>query len=297
MISSPPADQFYWGVLEYPTRGASRRGRAGSRAARPLAPGLLADLAADAPAPIEDLHAVAIELEATDAQPGQPAAVLVCAALRDTLAELPEGTLSFGPADIPAALGLAELKPNALDLNLLVGEFEPRPMRRARFRRLLLAASCLTACTCLVSLGLVRRAHHASEQARVTAESTARALSGVEAGATVESLERANAQLRDAITLTKQSAEPPDAVLALETMLARWNPPPDAKVTPLSLSVTGETVNATLLFEGDSAAFLSSFTAPPGWTTAEPRLTRSGQTTRVQLTVTRDRSSMPEARR
>ncbi|MBC7835952.1 MAG: hypothetical protein H7Y88_12765, partial [Phycisphaerales bacterium] len=151
-----PADRFYWSVLALP--GYSRRGE--------LPSGLLSDVQADIPDG-EPIHAVGAPLHSIDncalgnnlnpAHAGT--AVLVCAARISDLDALPPSTLSLTPASIPPEFA-AQVDPASL--NLLVGRFEPRPYRAARFRRHAAAAAAVLLVAVLVSVGVHRRAQHST---------------------------------------------------------------------------------------------------------------------------------------
>jgi hypothetical protein len=131
-----PMERFYWAVLEAP--GYTRAG--------PLAPGLRPLLDDDVPVPGESLHAVGVPLGG--------GRLLVCAAERERLAGVDAGVLRLTPGDVPEFAGGVD----ASGLNLLVGEFEPGLLRRARTRRHLLAMAACLLCAALVSVGLLRRA-------------------------------------------------------------------------------------------------------------------------------------------
>ncbi len=276
-----PADRFYWSLLNAPM------GRAlSSQRAAPLPPGLCAAMQDDVPTPMEDLHAVGIRLDATNNGSNK---VLAVAVRREALAELSSATRTLSPASIPPLdERLEQLEP--MRLNVLVGMFEPRAIRRARALRHLLGMAAVLAAAGLLSAGLHRRAEHAASLAdAVDAQSASLLSHAAESGVTDQrTLERELAQARALRTAMRDPQATADAIPALLSVLRSW--PTSASATPQTLGVSGANGGEATLsvsVEGDPAEFLRQLTPPDGWTLDEPRLNASGSVTRVVLTLRR----------
>jgi len=254
-----PESRFYWSVLEAP--GPVRAGA--------VPPGLLAALEEDLPEPFDGLHAVCA--------PAGDGKVIVCAARRADLAQVDARSLRLTPEDLPAfASG------DTSSLNLLVGEFEPAPIRRARSRRSLGAMAAVLSCTLLVVLGLVRRAQAWSRDAIRAREAQAGLLRTLNT-ASPEALAQDLARIR------RESAgriqPPPDASLPLAAILSSW---PNLPSKPSSLSVSEKTASIAVSVEGDAAPFLKAFKSPPGWRLEEPQVSAMGPLTRLTLLLHRE---------
>jgi hypothetical protein len=180
-------------------------------------------------------------------------------------------------------------------MNLLHGEFEPRSERARRGRRHLvgLAASALVAT--LLTVGFARRAEY-WEAARVDAvTSTDTLLKKVlppGGGMPPQALAGEVYRLQQASLATAKIKPPPDAAVALATVLSSW--PTRVPSKPQSISVTESGISISVLLEAAAMAdsnatgdrtrdFLAAFTPPPGWTMLEPRLTGGADFTRVVI--------------
>lgn len=274
MIAAPtsitwPPERFYWALLEAPGL-RSRGGRA-----FPLPPGLLAELADRVPQPIEEVWAVG-----TPAGNGQ---MLVCAARRSELTEVEVTARSLTPTALPPGVdgGLAALLPA---LNLLVGEFEPVPVRRDRWRWHRTMALVVVALVAFTIIGLARRAAHWSKVAHSAEQARARLAADMlgplshpaEANLALDAeIDRLRAAARNRPTL------PNDASVQLVSLLNAW--PAAVPSKPQSVAVNESGVTVSVAIDGDPAPFLSAFKAPDGWTLDEPRLNKAGEITRMTL--------------
>lgn len=256
-----PADRFYWALLEAP--GVKRTGE--------LPAGLLPMLEEDAPADTADLHAVCVPL--SDGR------LAVCAAEKSELSEVSSEAPSLTPDALPPFIDWPGVTPERF--NLLVGSFEPRPLRTARLKRHAFAAAVVLACGLLITIGLQRRATRWTERA----ESARAAAAGVAAEFTqsgrADDLAAEAARLRGTRDALARAAPPPDASLALAAVLHAW--PANVPSKPQSISVGQSGVSISVSVEGDAAAFLRAFSPPRGWTLDEPRLNTADKVTRLAL--------------
>jgi hypothetical protein len=253
-----PADRFFWSVLDAP----------GVRADKGLPAGLLPLLQEDLPVPVEDVHAVGA------ATPD--GRLLVCAAKREELRELPPSTLALCPDDVPA---LVEPKIDASAFNLLVADLEPAPLRRERARRRTLLALTAAAVACLTALGLARRSESCTK-----AGQEARAAS---AAVTTNPITLHNEldRLRKAPRVEAKAITTPDAAVALAALLSAW--PKELECQTESVSVGPATMTLSLTVAKDARPFLSALQPPEGWTLDEPRLTATSDGARLHLTLHR----------
>lgn len=263
-----PAERFYWAALEAP----------GWRRAGPLPDGLREAAADELPGPADDLFAVCT--------PARDGTVLVCAAPRAALASLDAATEALTPTALPEFAD-ATCAPAAF--NLLVGEFEPGAVRRARNRTRGLIASSIALCALVVSFGLHRRTEAwraGAERANAAArEVTGSALpAGGELRAEIE-------RLRRAARIDGQRGKPADASLVLASVLAGW--PAQVPCVTHSIAVGENGANLSLAVEGDPTPFLEAIRPPPGWVLDEPRLNAADGKTRVSLRLRPEREASP----
>lgn len=259
-----PADRFFWTILDAP--GIDRPG--------PLPVALLDDLAADVPLPVDDLFAVAAPLHG--------ARLLVCAARRSDLAEVPHVARTLCPASIPEAFAV---RADPSSLNLLVAHFEPAPVRRDRLHRHARRAAAVLLAAALVTIGLLRRAdqeRHTAAIARSTHDELCRALAPDANPVTATlALEQELSRLRAAARASVSFSPPPDAALQLATLLNTW--PSRVPSKPQSVSVSPAAIAASVSLDGDPSPFLHALRAPPGWTLEEPRTNTASGITRVSI--------------
>lgn len=260
-----PAERLYWAVLDAP--GVKLRSPG------PLPPGLLADLADEVPAPLADLHAIAMPHDGDSK-------ILVCAARRDELHELPRHLRSLHPAGAPDGV---DADPQLLAaLNLLVGEFEPIAQRRARSHRSIVALATFSLCASLVTIGLVRRAQHWTTIADGARDAANRVVTAaLPPGMPAEAIAAEVARLKQASQATTHVKSAPDAAAALASLLAAW--PASISSKPQSLAVAESGITISVLVDEDPGAFLRAFAPPRGWLMQEPRINTIDEFTRIVI--------------
>lgn len=269
-----PAERFLWAVIESAGAAAAAWKRDGA-----IPAGLLSDVADQIPAPIEDLHAVAAA-----ADHGR---FIVCLVKRDDLITLTsdESMRSLTPASIPPEVDTSGLNPTRL--NLLVDDFEPLALRRARVRRHVLAAAAVLLAAGLVTLGLWRREHAALDAVRRAQNASEKVLAelGFKDGGG-GGLAKLNADLehrRSMAGIDLAQRQPPDAAAALNQVLSAWPTESSAKLQSVGLGPDGAVLSVLVPPPSDSTAFLSSLKPIDGWTLDEPRLAIVGSETRLTL--------------
>ncbi|MFN0132485.1 MAG: hypothetical protein ACKVW3_08165 [Phycisphaerales bacterium] len=268
-----PCDRFYWAII--PTQGWRGKGDGSSE----VPVGLRATLDDDFPVRTEELHAVAMPM-ASDT-------ILVCAARRDelaTLAKMDHPVLSLTPESLPHFVashpGISPSACSPATLNLLIGEFEPAPVRCTRRHAHTIAAATVLLCAVLTSLGLLRRAERSDALAREARQATIALVGRVVPAGTPASMATELASLRAARPAARTA---PDATLALAAVLAAW--PRDATCRTQSITVGPSGASIAVTIPGDAAPFLRAFKAPAGWTMDEPRLNAADKATRLAIRI------------
>jgi hypothetical protein len=256
-----PANRFYWSIIEAPQW----------RRAGPLPAGLMPAFEEDLPVEASILHAVCVPMDG--------GGLLVCAVEAEALARVDASTQRLCPGSLPAfvAPGLCPR-----DLNLLVGRYEPRQVRRARTRKHALGAAAALAASGLIAAGLVRRGAELEAAAAEAELATANSLAACSPGKTLEAFARELASLRRSGESAASVRPAPDAALALAGLLRRW-PAVPSKPQSIAVSEAGATVSVSV--EGDSTPFLKAFQPPQGWVMDEPRLNSGDALTRLTLHV------------
>lgn len=255
-----PTDRFFWAVLDAP----------GLKRAGVLPIGLLPMLEEEAPVDAIDLHAVCVPL--------RDGGLAVCAAEQAALSEVQPATLSLTPESVPPFLE-GRVAPERF--NLLLGAFEPRPIRARRVKQHAFAAATVLLCGLLVAIGLHRRASRwesLADSARAAAAELAAAHAPT--GRPEDLAAEAN-RLRATRESLAKAVAPPDGALALASVLHAW--PASVPSKPQSISVSPAGISVSVSLEGDPAAFLRGFTPPPGWALDEPRLNTAANLTRLSL--------------
>lgn len=273
-----PAERFYWATL---SPGVIRCDGV-------LAPGAIEAVRDQIPAPMEQLHAVAVmTTRRAQAEHGSGGGSedggarvdrsggIVCAIEIEQLRTLDTRTLMLTPESIPACvLSPGMDAPDPSRLNLLTGEFEPRAIRSHRHRRAALVLGAIAISCAAVAFDLARRA----EQLRRAAGDDAAAVRAVLAQASLAkdsgtpdstALERELEQLRAVASGAGRGASF-DAPSALAEIVGAW---PSAEGSlPQSLTVRPDAATMTVRTPGAPAAFLSAWQTPAGWASAEPRV-------------------------
>lgn len=257
-----PKERFFWSVLEAP----------GVKSPGPLHPALLEKLGEEIPVDLAGIHAVEV--------PTGDGRVLACAVLREELARLEGGILSLTPEEVPAFVQV-DGEGVAHRLNLLVGDFEPLPIRRARMRRHLVAMAAMVLCGVLLSVGFARRAAHHREVASTAAAATRELIASSIPGATSEQLATEVKKLELAAGVRTRVGKGSDAGIALSDLLKGW--PKDVPSKPQAIAVTPTSATVSVSVEGDPSKFLRAMKHAGGWAMAEPRLNAADNVTRLTL--------------
>jgi hypothetical protein len=255
-----PAERFFWSVLEAPGLSASYTG--------PVPEGVLTLLADDLPIPLEDVHAVGLAIG--------PGRLLVCAARRSDLEVLPPGALSLTPESVPAfaeALVVESGDADVTALNLLIGEFEPAAIRRARARTHLIAAATVAIASMLAALGLARRAEILSRDAEAARQASTSLVRGwvVDPTGDAFALQRELQRIREAHTQTQTIAVPIDVAPVLTETLLGW--PTELAAEAQSIALAPSTLSLSVLLDEsvEPARFLQALRPPAGWRIDEQR--------------------------
>lgn len=252
-VSLPP-ERFYWCLIHgSPWRGAGQ-----------LPIGMMPMLADEVPIDTELLHAVGA--------PAEDGSLVVCAMPRDELDDLTAGPLSLTPSKLPDTLGASGV--DAQSVELLVGDYEPRAVRRARSARSAIVAVTIALCSIAVTLGLHRRA----DDARSLARRAASELASIDT-ASIGSALAARRALQEELARTPLRR---DITGDLALLLADW---PIDQGQLRSVSIDGDQVNIAATTEFDAAALIAAVRAPTGWAADEPRVTSAGEVARVSISM------------
>lgn len=258
-----PQERFFWSVLDAP----------GWKPSGVLPAALLEKLGEELPVDVASVHAIGAPLD--------DGRVVACGVAVDDLSTLDPVTLTLAPADIPSFIDIADGQHVAEELNFLVGNWEPKPLSRARVRRHAFAAAAVALCGALVALGFTRRAGHHETVRSLAAHETTRLLGSIEPGATIESLAAELKQLELAANVQTQTGRGADAGIALGDLLRGW--PKDVPSRPQAIAVTPTSATVSVAVEGDASPFLRAIKGPEGWAMAEPRLNAADNITRLTL--------------
>jgi hypothetical protein len=172
-------------------------------------------------------------------------------------------------------------------IELLVGGFEPRFIRRARTRRHAAAMVMVVALTALLATGLVRRARADESVAHETRAAAARLHERMGTGDLGAELARIQ-QLNLALQRFQPGSGVPDPVTTLARVLKAWPDSADAdSLEPQSVLVTTSGVSINARTRGSAAEFLEALRPVEGWTLEEPRMSTTagggGGMTRLSL--------------
>jgi hypothetical protein len=269
----------------------------------------------DLPFTLDELHAVGILVTNT---------IVVCGAERRLLAQVPPTQLTLCPDALPEFVrGAAEREAGAAlrcgHFNLLQHEFEPAQVRSARSRlwNLITAAACVA--MLIAAAGQWRRAGVWSDDAAArttTAQTIADTMYPGEHLAAHDAVRRAQRETSDAEALhvlmraqrTLDGAD--DCADTLAALLARWPRPkvrvgtvPDAGAESSDnggesfqtevLSLTDNSIAATVVTSTDARSFLDQLRAPDGWTLQQPRLSQSPSGVRLAVQMARAKPENP----
>lgn len=270
-----PGAGFYWAVLDTPAAGAVRR-------TGPLPAGVWPDLADHVPVSVDELHAVC--------RPASDGRLMVCALSRTELEAIGADTMALCPDSIPPELDAAAVDP--VVFNMLVGAYEPRPIRRARARSRLATAATLLTLVAVVIVGSMRRAGHAQRVAQQASSASAALLAKLDLSkATPRQLQTEAERLRQSAGVDLRQKRPRDAAVSLQAILSAW--PLNTTARPQSISIGPDGATLAILVPENPGAFVQSLRPPEGWKLDEPSLVSVEKQTRINV---RMRASTPEAR-
>ncbi|GEM_PF-1304172 len=271
-----PAVRLFWAVFDAPLLARSRSKRI--CALGPLPAGLLSNFTDQVPISTEELHAVGSFLP--------DGRVVACAMRKHELDAVNEHVMALVPESIPAELTADGLNP--FSLNLLVGEFEPKSIRRARARKCAGAAGLLAALLAIVCIGSLRRTEHAKAVTKQRARATTALLKQAgPTGTTAMTLQTELDRLRQSASIDPTRLRPPDAAANLQKILGLWPRGTSARPQTITIGPDGASL-AVIISEGEASTsptgeFIKAIKAPDGWRLDEPSLASVGNQTRVNL--------------
>jgi hypothetical protein len=254
---SLPPERFYWAILD--DQGWSRAG--------PLPRGLLPGFADEVPIPMEELHAVCA--------PIADGKLLVCAAPLVELERIEPHILSLAPEYLPEFVTHGQPR-----IELLVGDFEPRPIRSARRFRHGISIATLLVASALVCVGLERRSEMWRQRAEQSAQAAVAMANTVSPGTPPDALGLELERLRSRLA-PESLTRPKDASVAAAALLNAW--PSRLPSKPQGLNVRPDSISVAVVLEEEPSAFLGAITAPAGWMLEEPRINATGGSWRVNL--------------
>jgi len=250
--------RFYWSVLD------------GFDGLRPgsVPQGVLAIFEDEVPVPVEELWTIGA--------PSGDGRLILCAVPRSELGSLDPGAMSLTPDSIP---GFADLDPSLF--NLLVGDFEPVHLRRARRRRHAAFAGTVVMCVCLLGIGFSRRAAAWNEEAAQARQESKDLVASVSPSGLWTKDDLAMEVMKKRGEIHTDFKPPGDAALALSSVMSHW--PTDVPAKALGIAATGDSASLSVTVPGEPGMFLSALKAPAGWRMDEPRLTAIESATRLSL--------------
>lgn len=254
-----PCESLYWAVLDPAPLGA--------KSIRPEQRGFLFE--SEVPAAIEELQCAYAPL--ADGK------VLACGIERERLPSLAgPGVVSLSPASLPDWLPEeVQRQTGAAMLELLHGEFEPSPCRRARRQFGLVAAGSVSACAAILLMGAIGRVRALDAATALAdtrrAELVRAALAGAPKRAALPDDLRLEAELRE-LRGTRSSGAPlvDDVGPVLAASLAAWPDGVAAQVDGMSVSCAKITMRGQAITMDDLQAIVDGIEAIPGWRTAQP---------------------------
>lgn len=227
-----PPERFYWAVLD--TGGLGKAW--GVRAAARRRAGLDCMFEESLPVPIETVQAGYVALRG--------GRVVACGMDREQLRCLAvDGRQSLGPAACPAFVPAGF---DAGSVNLLIGDFEPRRVRRARRLAAAGAAGAAVLCATFVLAGIERRIGAAVARSLAADGACAALYSRMLPGPSTQSPQvRLLSELRT-LRQTRAGAPPApsDAAVPLGALLASWPGDCGARVESLSVGAGAMTLAA-----------------------------------------------------
>lgn len=261
---SLPADRFYWGVLN--AAALPRRARSTPEQLGYLFESVL-------PLPVETLHAVYVPIGSDR--------VLACGIpLADLQDHANQPWLTCSPETLPECIERAlegPIKPE--QLNLLVGQFEPKNLGVHRRRTTYVACAAILLCAVMIAVGHSRRTtrafQHTSALKAATSQIYAQVLPHSDNPLPLSA--RLTAELRELDRtrgeLTPES-DPIEITPPLAALLASWPNSLHLTTDTLSASPNAITLSVRLPDEVTAERFERELRAPPGWSLSQPNLVR-----------------------
>jgi hypothetical protein len=252
-----PGDRLFWSIVE----------ASGIRAGR-IPSGLWPLIEEDVPVDPGQLWGIAAPID--------DHRIAVCAIRSADLIDLAPGAVAITPAEVPGFIPAP-----AAAFNFLVGEHEPRAVRRARLRRHCFAAACMVLAAGLVAIGLSRRTAAWNAEALAARNATDGVIASIapRPGWSRDDLALELMQRRQAVPA--ELAPPADAAEALAGVIARW--PTQVANRPQAITASGASASISVTVPGDAQAFLAALKPPEGWRLNEPRLAAVDKVTRLNL--------------
>lgn len=276
-----PADRFYFDLLD----SRSIKGRAKTTAARNQELAYLFESSLQAP--IEQVHAIFHTL--------RDGRTLACAVKKETLASVPPTTLALVPESLPAFLvdnnsGEVNVEVDPDDLNLLVGEFAPAPVRKARKRRIGWGVATLLIVTASIGYGMDRRIRLAEQVSETIASHEAQTLHRVlgPAPPTVPNVQRRMALIAERRGLERtrtasQETDLPDASLSIAAVLREWPEEPEARIEHFGATATAVTIRGNALESQHAQELSDQLSRVPGFEIEQPQFSTARG--RVSFTI------------
>ncbi|MCB9492561.1 MAG: hypothetical protein H6674_10900 [Dehalococcoidia bacterium] len=274
-----PADGLYFDVLDARAVGGAPRA-----ARRPSGTQLGLVFENSLPVPIESVHAVFHRMG--------DGLFLACAADRALLDSLPSGTLAATPDALPDFVAQQHKGrlPRASEINLLVGEYAPAPVKERRRRRTVLAVAATALVAAALSLGMQRRIDAADRAADAAEPIEAAVLDGVlgPAPPTVPNIQRRMALVAERRRLERTrvaggATDLPDASEHLAAALAAWPEQPDVRIDSLSANDAAVTIRGNAAEPAQAQALAERLSGVDGFTVDQPQF--SSARGRIAFTV------------
>lgn len=166
----------------------------------------------------------------------------------------------------------------ASELNLLVNEFEPVPLRRARRCLVVARTACILCLVAVVLLGLELRSVRALHTAETDAAATSKLISDAGLG-TEQALQSELRRLRLGQRPSDGTPASKSPLSAMQAVLGAW--PRGAQsphVRTENLVVAPESVTLALTAESraDAATIIAALKLVPGWTLQQPQMLSVG---------------------
>jgi len=275
-----PADRFFFDVLD--TQALGKRAASSKAKTQELRYLLESSLLV----PIESVHAIFRRL--ADGR------TLACAVKRESLEELPAGTLALVPKALPDFLtdpdGTDEIGIDPSDLNLLVGPFAPAPIRRIRRLRMIMTGAAALIATATLAYGMDRRIRIADQASGSVEGHEADILHKVlgPAPPTVPIVQRRMALIAERRGLERtrsasQATTLPDVSLFIAAVLEAWPPEPTVRIEHMSTTASAVTLRGNAALPQHAQDLSDRLSTVPGFTIDQPQFSTARG--RVSFTI------------